>query len=503
MATDWQSLALDQAELLSTRLKDLISYGQGYIRSQFGIEVGLTPELYPTWAVLSTAIIGLLVVLVLSWAVLCGGLGGKKRGAFVNPVNNEPLKAPLTKVVKPEEFKNKKNKKKSEKKAEHNGRPLPVPQEEVKVKETSTPSPEVKHDKVQAPVQVKNKKKKVKPEVKTSKNTSASTDGKEPEDGAWETKVSNREKKQQRRKDKGPEGSGSPGGMETPISRVELPAVPAPVNPKKTREPLHSRASGKGDAVTKTVSSSWREEPPVNGGGRWAEVPLKHSGQISSLEGDKWPAMPTTPRQRAQPESWVQETQGKTRGMDGRIKTELNPVSFSIQGSNTAEPVSCPVDQQWDSHAPVEDDWSGVCLYDERVKCDVQLGCVLYGLAAADPSSDWNAPVVPWVNSEEPPLVMATIPPPPNEQPAPQPGKLSDEENEDPAGEGAAKSKKKKKKKKKPEEEGASAPVRTDEHTPAVVSAKQPSNVPFSQKKSEQVVEPAKPSQKKKVRRET
>lgn len=30
--------------------------------------------------------------------------------------------------------------------------------------------------------------------------------------GAWETKVSNREKKQQRRKDKGPEDSGGPGG---------------------------------------------------------------------------------------------------------------------------------------------------------------------------------------------------------------------------------------------------------------------------------------------------
>lgn len=34
--------------------------------------------------------------------------------------------------------------------------------------------------------------------------------------GAWETKVSHREKKQQRRKDKGPEDSGSPGGTAAP-----------------------------------------------------------------------------------------------------------------------------------------------------------------------------------------------------------------------------------------------------------------------------------------------
>lgn len=50
--------------------------------------------------------------------------------------------------------------------------------------------------------------------------------------GAWETKISNREKRQQRKKEKGPnDESGSPGrGQQT-----EHPAVPAPVNTKKNK----------------------------------------------------------------------------------------------------------------------------------------------------------------------------------------------------------------------------------------------------------------------------
>lgn len=53
--------------------------------------------------------------------------------------------------------------------------------------------------------------------------------------GAWETKVSNREKKQQRRKDKGPEDSGSPGGVEAPKTNVDAPVATAPTNTKRNR----------------------------------------------------------------------------------------------------------------------------------------------------------------------------------------------------------------------------------------------------------------------------
>lgn len=51
--------------------------------------------------------------------------------------------------------------------------------------------------------------------------------------GAWETKVSNREKKkQQRRKDKGPEDSG---WVEAPRSHQEAPAGPVSAGTKRNR----------------------------------------------------------------------------------------------------------------------------------------------------------------------------------------------------------------------------------------------------------------------------
>jgi len=54
--------------------------------------------------------------------------------------------------------------------------------------------------------------------------------------GAWVTKVSNREKRQQRRTDKGPEDSGSPGGVEAPKSNVE---AAANTNKKRGNHGIH------------------------------------------------------------------------------------------------------------------------------------------------------------------------------------------------------------------------------------------------------------------------
>lgn len=113
MAGDLQGFALEKAELLSSRLKDLLSSGQGYVRAQFGVDLGLKPDVYPTWVILSTAAVGLLLLLCLSWAAVCGGLlVGKKRGSPVSQGNGEPGKASLAKTAKPEEQK-KRNKKKS------------------------------------------------------------------------------------------------------------------------------------------------------------------------------------------------------------------------------------------------------------------------------------------------------------------------------------------------------------------------------------------------------
>lgn len=108
-----QTFAMEKAEFLSSRLKDLMSSGQGYVRAQFGVDLCLKPELYPTWVILSTAAVGLMLLLGLSWAAVCGGLlVGKKRGSPVTQASGEPVKAVSLKTTKPEEPK-KKNKKKT------------------------------------------------------------------------------------------------------------------------------------------------------------------------------------------------------------------------------------------------------------------------------------------------------------------------------------------------------------------------------------------------------
>ncbi|XP_026156518.1 metadherin a isoform X2 [Mastacembelus armatus] len=497
MAGDLRGFALEKAELLSSRLKEIVSAGQGYVRAQFGVDLGLKPELYPTWVILSTAAVALLLLLRLSWAAVSGGLlVGKKRGSPVTPSGGDPVRATFSKAAKPEEQKKRNKKKTPDKKTHYNGQPVTIAQEEVKVTEVvSKLSPQIKTEKVQTPAQVKKNKKKTKTDVKPVQHVS-STDGKEPDDGAWETKVSNQRKRQQRRKDKGPDDSGSPGGVEAPKSPVATPVATAPTNTKKNRgthESLPSRRTGKKDAASRSVTSSWREETSVSGG--WTDISLKLPGQISAMEGTKWSTISTAPHYRApaEPQCWGQETQA-WRGIDGRTKTDLNPVSYSMLGLNTTDSISNSIDLQWASRPDV-DEWSG-----------------FNGMAAVDPSSDWNAPTEHWGNYEDPPVIV-TQAPPLKDLPAPNKVSEDDKDSEDPSG-GAAKSKKRKKKKKKTEEEAASESqmvssallvnaVPKPQELPIQASKKQNPNIPPSQKKPEQIMEPPKPNQKKKVRRET
>uniref|UniRef100_UPI0037E7CF72 metadherin a n=1 Tax=Semicossyphus pulcher TaxID=241346 RepID=UPI0037E7CF72 len=497
MAGDMKGLALEKAELISTRLKEVLSLGNEYVRTQYGIDMGLKPELYPTWVILSTAAVGMLLLLCVSWAALCGGLFvRKKRGSPITQGSVEPDKANVAKTSKPEEQKKRNKKKTTEKRTQSNGQPVIGPEEEVKVAEAVSRlavliKPEKVHE-VLAPVQVKKNKKKTKADVKPVQHVSTNV-GKEPDDGAWETKVSNREKKQQRRKDKGPEDSGSPGGVDAPKTNVEAPVATAPT--KKSRgnhESMHSRTTGKGEASSGTVSSGWREEPSVNGGG-WTDM---IQGQMGAMEGTKWSSVSTATHFRAPPkrQSWAQDTQAWS-GIDGRMKTDLNPVSFSMLGRNTTDPIPNSMELQWASSPEVNDEWSG-----------------FNGTASTDPSSDWNAPVEHWGNYEEPPVLL-TPAPPRKEQPVSHKVSEDEKDAEDPA-DGAAKSKKKRKKKKKTEEESSSE-AKTVSTPPLVETATKPQELPVlaskkqnptvssSQKKPEPTVEPPKPAQKKKVRRET
>ncbi|XP_041867330.1 metadherin a isoform X2 [Melanotaenia boesemani] len=498
MTGELKGFALETAEVLSSLLKELITSGQGYVRAQFGVDLGLKPELYQTWVILSTAAVGLLLLIGVSWAAVCGGqLFGKKRGSPVTHGGGEPDKANFIKSTKPEEQR-RRNKKKTPEKAQSNGQPVTVAQGEDKTVETVS-KPQIKPEKekvqeVQAPV--KKNKKKTKSDVKPLQHVSTN-DGKEPDDGAWETKVSNREKRQLRKKEKGPEDSGGPGAVEAPKTHLEAPV--ATVSSKKNRgnhDSQHSRTNIKGDgakgAGKDKVSSTWRQEPSVNGGG-WSDMSLKIPGEMASMEGAKWSTISTATHYRPKPESqpWVQDSQA-WNSIDGRIKTGLRPVSFSMLGLNSTDPVSNSAELQWENRPAVDDEWSG-----------------FNGMSAADPSSDWNAPAEHWGNYEEPPLFKASSL---LQKDQPVPKKVSDDEKnaDDPSG-GAAISKKKRKKKKKTEEEAASDAqtasavnaVTKPQEVPLLPTKKQNTSISSSQKKSEQIVEPPKPAQKKKARRET
>lgn len=109
MAEDLKGFALEKAALLSSRVKELLSSGQGYVRARFGLDLGL----YPTWVIVCTAALGLLLMVGVSWAAVCGGVfAGRKRRPPVSQGSGEPVKASLAKAAKPEEQK-KRNKKKT------------------------------------------------------------------------------------------------------------------------------------------------------------------------------------------------------------------------------------------------------------------------------------------------------------------------------------------------------------------------------------------------------
>lgn len=110
MAGDLKAFALEKAELFSSRLKEVLSSGQGYLRAQFGLDLGLKPELYPTWVILSSAAAGLLLLLLgLFW----GLQPGKRRRSPDTQSSAEPVQAPAAKPAKPAEEPKKRNKKKA------------------------------------------------------------------------------------------------------------------------------------------------------------------------------------------------------------------------------------------------------------------------------------------------------------------------------------------------------------------------------------------------------
>ncbi|KAM4865103.1 protein LYRIC isoform 5-T5 [Thomomys bottae] len=437
-ARSWQDELAQQAEEGSARLREMLSVGLGFLRTELGLDLGLEPKRYPGWVILvGTGALGLLLLVLLGygWAAACAGARKKRRSPPRK--REEAAAAPAPAADDPAQLKNfrseeqkKKNRKKLPEKPKPNGRTVEVAEEETvrtprSVAAKQPPEQDKKNEKS------KKNKKKTKSDAKAVQNSSRH-DGKEVDEGAWETKISHREKRQQRKRDKVLTDSGSLDsaipGIENTISVTtdQLTTASFPVGSKKNKGESHPNVqvsnfkSGKGDPTIQ-VPSGLNENLTVDGGG-WNEKPVKLSSHISTA-------------------AWSSVDRGMNTSEQNSASFASLTLNSAVSGS-TAEPVSQSTtsDYQWDvsrNQPYIDDEWSG-----------------LNGLSSADPSSDWNAPAEEWGNwvEEERASLLKSQEPIPNDK------KVSDDDKE--KGEGAlptGKSKKKKKKKKKQGEDNSVA----------------------------------------------
>ncbi|KAM4705775.1 protein LYRIC [Rhinophrynus dorsalis] len=453
MASSWQEAAVQQAEEVSARLRQLLTTGLGLLRTEYGLDLGLQPQHYPSWVFLAVPIALGLVLLLLICAAGRGSASKKRPKEEPEPVVIQTKASVVTKSVKSEDPKKKNNKKKPTEKAKPNGRPVELAEEQVVIPTVKKTLKQPPSDAEKKNEKAKKNKKKPKPDAKQTQLSSQ--DKKEAEEGNWETKISNREKRQQRKRDKGTDSELTIPGVETTVSVTTEQIIPVP-----------SHAGG----FRKNKGSS--EIPSVNGSG-WNEKPTKLAS--AQLGEEKWVSTASTGKKKAESCTWNQDT-SDTNGkdwsapwserpifpsisawsaVDGRMNApEQRQSSFSTIGLNSSVPASVtePVSQpnapenQWDKapiEPPVDDEWSG-----------------LNGLSSTDPSSDWNAPAEEWGNwgEEEP------VPAPQPEEPEQEPPKVSDDEKEETAVQGSVVSKTKKKKKKKKKQEESGSPTQDAEN---------------------------------------
>ncbi|XP_034372144.1 protein LYRIC isoform X4 [Arvicanthis niloticus] len=420
-AGSWQDELAQQAEEGSARLRELLSVGLGFLRTELGLDLGLEPKRYPGWVILvGTGALGLLLLFLLGygWAVACAGARKKRRSL---PRKREETASPTPAPEDPAQLKNlkseeqkKKNRKKPPEKPKPNGRTVEVHEEVVRTPRSVTAKQPPEADKKNE--KLKKNKKKSKSDAKAVQNSSRH-DGKEVDEGAWETKISHREKRQQRKRDKVLTDSGSLDstipGIENiiTVTNEQLTTASFPVGSKKNKGDSHLNVqvsnfkSGKGDS-TLQVSSGLNENLTVNGGS-WSEKSVKLSSPLSAGE-EKWNSVPpaSAGKRKTEASAWTQDT-GDTNA-NGK-------------------------------------DWG-------RNWSDRSIFSGIDGLSSADPSSDWNAPAEEWGNwvDEDRVSLLKSQEPVSNDQ------KVSDDDKE--KGEGAlptGKSKKKKKKKKKQGEDNS------------------------------------------------
>lgn len=137
-ARSWQDDLAQQAEEGSARLRELLSVGLGFLRTELGLDLGLEPKRYPGWVILmGTGALGLLLLFLLGygWAAACAGARKKRRSP---PRKREEAAPPTSFPEDPAQLKNlrseeqkKKNRKKLPEKPKPNGRTVEVPEDEV------------------------------------------------------------------------------------------------------------------------------------------------------------------------------------------------------------------------------------------------------------------------------------------------------------------------------------------------------------------------------------
>lgn len=119
MASSWGDALSEQTDLIASRLRQLVSSALSFLHHEYGIDLGIKPELYPSWLIVCTALIVLVIAAVPLWLAACGGARRRKRpvansekNVQINVDVTDSAKTPPIKATKTEEPK-KKNKKKA------------------------------------------------------------------------------------------------------------------------------------------------------------------------------------------------------------------------------------------------------------------------------------------------------------------------------------------------------------------------------------------------------
>lgn len=105
-ARSWQDDLAQQAEEGSARLRELLSVGLGFLRTELGLDLGLEPKRYPGWVILmGTGALGLLLLFLLGygWAAACAGARKKRRSP---PRKREEAAPPTSFPEDPAQLKN-------------------------------------------------------------------------------------------------------------------------------------------------------------------------------------------------------------------------------------------------------------------------------------------------------------------------------------------------------------------------------------------------------------